>query len=635
MPRLFNTHAEAETGAELRGWGYRKVADAAALAALTDQVVGEIVTRSDTGRSYQWDGATWDIWTRDGTVARENISGAATLDVTGHDAAELTITGNVASLAFTGWDADTDLYQRVRVQLIQDATGGRTLDWRDVAGNWVESPPDSLPLDASGTTLQFYAITTDGGTTVWLEPIGIQYGPGCAYMLANDAAVPAVSAGGTVTINHSYSHVASVELIEVATGQRVLADYRRAVATDPSSAILIDFTTAAAAGTWLAVVSGIASQPCALDVSADSEWDSIVLSVNNAASVTPRILHDGAASDVQWLWGDGSAPEDVTTNTNITHNYAPNYTGDVVLRFKRNVRFDAIDLLSESAWDFDVSALSPLVDMTFVRLQGTNVTGSPSAFETMPNLDVLNLALTNVSGSINGVAGLTSLTQLIINGTSISGDVGAVSALMALTSFDGYNTPLSGDIAQLAALTNLTQLRLFNTSVSGDVSSLATLTSLSLLVIYNANLTGDVNPLSALTSLTQVQLQNQAGITGDMSGFAAATGLTLLHLGDTGVSGDIANLAPLTALTGLHLTSTAVTGDPSVPVAAAVAQLDTFEFNSVIPAPAVGDLDNVLAVLAAGSVSGGLLDLAGTNPAITNTAAVTTLQGRGWTVLVN
>ncbi|MGH1490587.1 MAG: hypothetical protein ACRBK7_14550 [Acidimicrobiales bacterium] len=59
MPRTFNTHVEAETGAELRGWGYRKVADAAALAALADQVVGERVTQSDIGVTWEWNGANW------------------------------------------------------------------------------------------------------------------------------------------------------------------------------------------------------------------------------------------------------------------------------------------------------------------------------------------------------------------------------------------------------------------------------------------------------------------------------------------------------------------------------------------------------------------------------------------------
>ena len=58
---LVNDHLDHELGSEIRGAGYAKEADKAALDALAPAAlaVGEIRTTVDTGRNWEWDGAEW------------------------------------------------------------------------------------------------------------------------------------------------------------------------------------------------------------------------------------------------------------------------------------------------------------------------------------------------------------------------------------------------------------------------------------------------------------------------------------------------------------------------------------------------------------------------------------------------
>ncbi len=569
-----------------------------------------------------------------GRVARQNISGGASIDVSGVAAAELTLIGNLASLDFTGWAADNTAHQAVRVRILQDAIGGRSFDWRDVAGTWVETPPDSLSTVADGTTLQFYAVSNDGGDTVWLEPIGVEYSPGCAYMLANEIAVPDVEAGGTVTINHAYSFVASVELINVATGQRVLADYRRAAPVDPQSAILIDFSNAAPAGTWLAVVAGVASQPCDLSISADSEWQSIVLSVAGAGTVSPTVAHDGSVGDVEWVWGDGSPHTEAVSNVAANHTYSPAYTGQVVLRYKRGVTITVFDVGFENAWDFDTSVLSGLTELTYLRVSNNPVTGKVADFARMTSLGTLSAHGTNLGPALNPIAAQTQLTALQLYSTNVYGDIGAVASITGLTQLQVYDTDIDGDVAGLAGLTALQRLDIYNTDIHGDLAALSAMTSLTALNIFGTSIEGDIAALAALTALIQLQAQS-LNLDGDVAALAGMTAATFINLAATNVDGDVADLAPLTLLATLYLQSTAVTGDPSVLATAIAATLTRFTYHTLDVAPTVASLDGTIAALAAGSISSGTLDLGGTNPPITNNAGVTTLQGRSWTVTHN
>jgi hypothetical protein len=91
----------------------------------------------------------------------------------------------------------------------------------------------------------------------------------------------------------------------------------------------------------------------------------------------------------------------------------------------------------------------------------------------------------------------------------------------------------------------------------------------------------------------------------------------------------------MVSLQVFQLQSTQVSGDASTVASASAATLQVFGYNTMAVNPTVAQLDSIIGVLAAGTVSGGLLGLAGTNPHPTNTAGITTLTGRGWTVQVN
>lgn len=116
------------------------------------------------------------IWNADQTVVEStvptsraltaNITGAASTSVAAAGSLELTLTGNLTSLTFTGWPVG---YHRVRVTVVQDATGGRTFTPTTITGTWVAPPADPKVTTANSVQAQFYALSTDGGATVWLE----------------------------------------------------------------------------------------------------------------------------------------------------------------------------------------------------------------------------------------------------------------------------------------------------------------------------------------------------------------------------------------------------------------------------------------------------------------------------------
>ncbi len=636
MARTINQHLDAAraagAGSELRGFGYRKVADSAARAALTDQVVGEIVTQVDTGRSYQWTGATWDIWTRDGTVTRDNISGAATLDVAAHSAAELTLTGNITALTLSGWDTDNTIYQEIHVQLIQDATGGRTFDWSSTTGTWVESPPDTFDTTAGTTLLHFIAWSTDGGASVWLRPLGVAYSSDCLYAQTVEADVPATSAGGAATVSHSFSIVGSVDLIRQSDGRRVVADWRHVTATDPSSAVEIDFASAVAAGEFKVRVTGQSSIACVLSVSV-SEWIYINLSAGAANSLSPRVDFVGPAGNAQWIWGDGSAPEDVTSGAEMTHAYGATYTGPVLLRYRRGVRFTRFESPSDR-WNFDTSAISTMTDLTFLRLDGTQVSGDVGNLAGLTALTVFYGFSSSMSGDVGALSGLSSLVQLWLFSTGVTGDISQLTSISTLDNLNLANTTVSGDVGTLSAIPGIGTIQLSNTGVSGDIAPLSAVTALREFRVNDTGVTGDIAAFAAMTTLTAVQLQNTSA-TGAIDSLALSTGLTVIEINGTTIAGSVDSLAGLGSLINFRVNNTGVTGNPSVVSGASAGTLRIFTYLFVGALPTAPQLDQVITDLAAGTITGGTLNVSGTNPAITNTAGVATLQGRGWTVAHN
>lgn len=147
-------------------------------------MVKRIQLRDDATGDANWlqvggSGTELELYNADGTaplaqfgnndVLSASITGAASESIAGGSALDLTLTGDVTSLALTGWTAGS--FQRIRVQVVQDGTGGHAFDWRDVTGTWAAEHTDPTDTTAGAVMAQFYAVSTDGGTTVWLEPV--------------------------------------------------------------------------------------------------------------------------------------------------------------------------------------------------------------------------------------------------------------------------------------------------------------------------------------------------------------------------------------------------------------------------------------------------------------------------------
>ena len=565
MPNTANAHLVAANAVELRGFEYAKYATVTAMNLVTGRP-GEICTVTATGVDYQWNQTltAWVPWHNNGSVLRANITGAATANVAGRGAAELTLTGNVTGLTISGWSTDNTIVQRVRFQIKQDTTGGRSFAWESVNGVWLESPPSALDVTPSGSTLQFYAITTDGGATVWLEPVGIGYANPCIYMQLVETAIPAVTAGTPVTINHSYQMVYGVELVEVATGRRVIADWYHTTPGDESSSVTIDFTATHPANTYTARVAGLAATPCSLTVTS-SEWVSIQLGLTAATTIDPTVTWaGGAAGRVQWVWGDGSAPENATSGVALPHTYASAYTGNATLRWRRGTNITILRT-SNDPWTYSLA----------------------TAANGLPTLSTLS--------AFNG-------------GATITGDLAVLSVMPSLLAVTLHNNPgLTGDIGALPR--TILGFSAENCGYGGDLSGITGM-SLVTFVANNTSVTGNLSSISAMTTLTNLQL-NDTTVTGDVSSLAAMTGMVELRLGSTNVSGNI---------------NTAVNAMPN---------LTQLEYNSVAINPTQAELDTLIGTLAGRATVNGELRIAGSNPAITNTAGVTTLQGRGWSVFHN
>ena len=190
-------------------------------------------------------------------------------------------------------------------------------------------------------------------------------------------------------------------------------------------------------------------------------------------------------------WGDLSPTTDVVgtglSDVLINHTYGSSdnwivtFTGDVGDVTK-------LEWINDSNIEGDISNLSSMISLTYLRLNNTSVGG-----------DIVNLS------------GLTSLVTLFLNNTLIDGDIANLSGLTSLADLLLYTTAIEGDIANLSGLTSLVLLYLRNTSVEGDISNLSNLTSLTALFLNNTLVEGDISNLSGLTSLTSLSLYNTSG----------------------------------------------------------------------------------------------------------------------------
>jgi hypothetical protein len=107
-----------------------------------------------------------------------------------------------------------------------------------------------------------------------------------------------------------------------------------------------------------------------------------------------------------------------------------------------------------------------------------------------PAVTRLVLGKTGAAGNITALAPLVGLTYLNLYNTVVGGDVAALAPLVGLTYLNLYNTAVGGDVAALAPLVGLTWLSLSDTAVGGDVAGLALLVGLTYLSLQSTGVTG-------------------------------------------------------------------------------------------------------------------------------------------------
>lgn len=227
------------------------------------------------------------------------------------------------------------------------------------------------------------------------------------------------------------------------------------------------------------------------------------------------------------------------------------------------------------------------------------------------------------------------ITGMDFSGRDYSFDLSAISVLSGLTTLDVASSLVTGTLTSLSGMSGLSILDFSTSGVLGTFAGISALTSMTQVRGFaNATFAGNTSELTALTSLTILNMAN-TDMLGDVANLAGLTALTLLGLANTDVSGVVSSLSPLVNLTEFRLNGTSVSGDPSPICTAAVAGLDTFFYHTVGANPTAPQLDACLLTLAGGSVSSGTMDISGTNPAPTDGASITTLEGRSWTVTRN
>ncbi len=117
------------------------------------------------------------------------------------------------------------------------------------------------------------------------------------------------------------------------------------------------------------------------------------------------------------------------------------------------------------------------------------------------------------------------------------------------------------DIVHLASLPKLTDIVLNqNTGVMGDIKNLKSLRNLIVINLWNTGVTGDIENLTSLTNLTEIYL-SRTGISGNIAHLNSLLNLTEINLSNTGVTGNIAHLESLPKLTEIRLSNTGVTGN--------------------------------------------------------------------------
>ena len=195
----------------------------------------------------------------------------------------------------------------------------------------------------------------------------------------------------------------------------------------------------------------------------------------------------------------------------------------------------------------------------------------------------------------------------------------------------GKNNTASLDIDSLKYSTNITSISISGPLTTGDLSSFSGLSELTYLNISVPLITGDLSSLSGLNELTVIELSSK--ITGDVSSLSSLTKLTRLTQFNVdtgyGIHGDFSYLGPKVQYVGSwSLLSGSWTAGRRT--SGNIISFTGVNFGA--------DVDNVLIDLAkcdkVENAASYNITLKGTKTSASD-EAVATLQGKGYTVVVN
>jgi len=489
------------------------------------------------------------------TVTREDATGGYVLNVTGHDAAELTLVGDVSPLSFTGWDPAADnKAQRIRVKVLQDATGGRVFDWRQTEGVWAETLGD-LSTVGGDTSVQFDVVTLDGGTTISLEPVGVQYGAlNCPVVTAApEADIPA---GNNVDIAHNFDMVTSVILIEQATGDYVLPKWSQLGAA-PDAPVSIMFAPDALAGEYKARITGSAPFNCTPSTVV-SQWQTLNFAAVAASTLNVIVEYVGTPTDVQFVWGDGTVTNPASGGTD-SHTYGAAYTGAVQLRWRTSVDITRINMLGQPEWGLNVGVSDLPSTLTRLQIDGTASTlsgGTADLPRTLTILDAFNTPASIIGNAADLPTGMTTLRANNSNSNIQDPTGGNLPA--GLTSLLLSNT--GSNIGGTTLPAGLTNVQIDETNSTLTIAAAALPAGLTVFAAFLTQVAVTGTGLELPVGLTSFQThQSNTVITSATTDLPAGLTRLRLDVGDSIISGP-ADQAPAGLLTfTLAMTPSTVT----------------------------------------------------------------------------
>lgn len=435
------------------------------------------------------DGVPWPTNARHLVVTG---GGAVVLDPRGLDSIDLVLNANLTSIAWAGWEGDTQVSQHVRVQIVQDATGGWTVDPDMIDGTWVPTEPTVTNLTADDHSLHFEAFTNDDGTQVWLHPWGEE--PIDLGWVTIDLAV----VGAT-----DLTFLGRDDTAGDTTDSEILWGDGASDVMDNSNK----------AHTYATPFTGN-------------------VQIRHRPATTINRLQFGGADQASWQF-NLNVLSGLTGITNLS-GFRTGIFGDITsLTTMTGLSFLQ---LGQSAVSGDISNLSTL-PLTFIQLDFTAVNGPIGSLQGMPGLTSAQLSDTLITGSLADIATKTNWQFFYIGNTAITGDIASMIGNVGLRQFRIYDTAITGNISTLGTWTALQGFSAFNTQVQGDINVIAVASVPTLnLINYHTN----------LVESTVVELDNMLGT---LAGGTIANGTITVNGVATPAPTNAAAIATLTGRT--------------------------------------------------------------------------------------